>query len=543
MTGHAPEADPAKAAAPQSRRSVLKRSLTAATAAAAAAVGVRSLASPHAAEAANGQPVLLGKNANDATLQTVVRNTAAGGKALVGLASNTTQSGASAGVYGQSNASQGFGVYGVGHTGIHGRGNALPNSWGVGGSGVYGVVGAGTTRGVTGYGPQGVSGFATGSNSTGTYGEGDFGVFGRGNAGANSYGVYGAGPFGLVGHGTKHGVTGTGPFALVGAGTTRGVTGTGPIGVYGASSTANGAGVYGQGDYGVYGKGNVGAQSYGLYGTGPFGVVADGTSVAVWGDGGTYGVRAYGTTAGIYADCAPDPQGFQRPSILALRGIRAWPSGGSIFYAGEFVGAAIVHGPLWADDYEDLSGAVRMDHPLDPANRYLRHAKVASPDMLNIYSGSVVLNARGEARVQLPPYFEALNSNPRVQLTAVGAPAPNLHLSREVDRGRFRIAGGGPGQTVFWQVTGVRQDAYARKHRVKVESRKAPRDRGKYLAPEVHGKSRSERIGYVKRPRKPSGPKRTNGVATAAGTKVPTRRPGNATLPGRFREMPELSMP
>jgi len=48
---------------------------------------------------------------------------------------------------------------------------------------------------------------------------------------------------------------------------------------------------------------------------------------------------------------------------------------------------------------------------------------------------------------------------------------------------------------VYWQVTGVRQDLAARKHALKVEALKRPADRGKYLAPELYGKSQSARIG------------------------------------------------
>ena len=46
-------------------------------------------------------------------------------------------------------------------------------------------------------------------------------------------------------------------------------------------------------------------------------------------------------------------------------------------------------------------GSFKIDHPLDPANKYLSHSFVESPDMMNIYNGNAVLDARGEAVIQL----------------------------------------------------------------------------------------------------------------------------------------------
>ena len=37
------------------------------------------------------------------------------------------------------------------------------------------------------------------------------------------------------------------------------------------------------------------------------------------------------------------------------------------------------------------------------------HSFVESPDMMNVYNGMVRLDAKGEAWVNLPDYFEALN--------------------------------------------------------------------------------------------------------------------------------------
>lgn len=107
--------------------------------------------------------------------------------------------------------------------------------------------------------------------------------------------------------------------------------------------------------------------------------------------------------------------------------------------------------------------------------------------MLNIYSGTATLDGKGTATVRLPRYFRALNTDYRYQLTAIGAQAPGLYVSRKVERASFAIAGGVPGQEVCWIVTGVRQDAWAQKHPLRVEQIKRRNDRGKFLNPEVFG--------------------------------------------------------
>jgi len=43
-----------------------------------------------------------------------------------------------------------------------------------------------------------------------------------------------------------------------------------------------------------------------------------------------------------------------------------------------------------------------------------------------------------------------------------------------------------PGVEVSWQVTGIRQDAYANVHRIPVEQEKEEADRGHYLHPDAY---------------------------------------------------------
>jgi hypothetical protein len=49
---------------------------------------------------------------------------------------------------------------------------------------------------------------------------------------------------------------------------------------------------------------------------------------------------------------------------------------------------------------------------------------------------------------------------------------------------------------VSWQVTGIRQDAYANAHRIPVEEAKAADEQGKYLHPTEQGQPESQGIGY-----------------------------------------------
>jgi len=149
-----------------------------------------------------------------------------------------------------------------------------------------------------------------------------------------------------------------------------------------------------------------------------------------------------------------------------------------------FQGGITVTGPAnFSGPINKPSGSFKIDHPLDPANKYLYHSFVESPDMMNIYNGVVRLNRRGEAIVELPDYFQALNQDFRYQLTSIGRFMP-VYIARKIHGNRFRIAGGKPGMEVSWQVTGVRHDAYANAHRIQVEEDKGEK-RGTYLHPEL----------------------------------------------------------
>src|SRR4029077_15700149 len=162
--------------------------------------------------------------------------------------------------------------------------------------------------------------------------------------------------------------------------------------------------------------------------------------------------------------------------------------------AGQFSGNVKVTGTLTKG-----GGSFKIDHPLDPANKYLYHSFAESPDMKNIYDGFVNLDAQGEAVVQLPVWFGALNKEFRYQLTCIGGFAP-VYIAEEISENRFKIAGGNPGMKVSWMVTGIRQDAWANAHRIPGEEEKPPRERGYYLHPELYGQPPQKSTAWAQHP-------------------------------------------
>ena len=164
---------------------------------------------------------------------------------------------------------------------------------------------------------------------------------------------------------------------------------------------------------------------------------------------------------------------------------------GSGGLAGNFSGDVFVSGSL-----SKGSGTFKIDHPLDPANMYLSHSFVESPDMKNIYDGVVTLNDDGSATVTMPSYFDALNTEFRYQLTCIGGYAP-VYIAEEINDQQFSIAGGSPGLKVSWQITGIRQDPFAKANPVQVEEQKSAHEQGRYLHPELYDQPEEKGIYYI----------------------------------------------
>jgi hypothetical protein len=166
------------------------------------------------------------------------------------------------------------------------------------------------------------------------------------------------------------------------------------------------------------------------------------------------------------------------------------PAHGSL--AGYFDGYVQVIGNL-----SKAGGSFEIDHPVDPANKYLYHSFVESPDMMNIYNGNVVTDGSGNAQIMLPDWFCALNRDYRYQLTTVGQFAQAM-VSSEIQNNQFAIKTDKPNVKVSWMVTGIRQDAWANAHRIPVEEEKTGKERGSYLHPELYGAPLEKSVSYAR---------------------------------------------
>jgi len=142
-------------------------------------------------------------------------------------------------------------------------------------------------------------------------------------------------------------------------------------------------------------------------------------------------------------------------------------------------------------------GSFKIDHPLDPDNKYLYHSFVESPDMMNVYNGNITTNSNGVAKVVLPDYFSALNKDYRYQLTAIGSFAKTM-ISKELSNNSFKIKSDLPNVRVSWQVTGIRKDPYANENRIIPEVEKESHLKGKYLHPNAYNLTKESGIYYNK---------------------------------------------
>jgi hypothetical protein len=135
---------------------------------------------------------------------------------------------------------------------------------------------------------------------------------------------------------------------------------------------------------------------------------------------------------------------------------------------------------------------------MSPTERTLTTAAVQSPELKNVYDGVAVLDAQGNATVSLPAWFDRANKDFRYQLTAIGAPGPNLYIAKEISGNHFGISGGKAGMKVSWQVTGVRNDPTTVQHPLQADAAKPADERGTYLTPEAYGQPASRGTDFTK---------------------------------------------
>lgn len=181
----------------------------------------------------------------------------------------------------------------------------------------------------------------------------------------------------------------------------------------------------------------------GVFANGGMGVLAQGRTTGVWAAGNSFGIIGSGTTAG------------------------------------QFYGDVNVTGTL-----SKGGGGFRIDHPIDPANKYLSHSFVESPEMLNVYRGTITTDADGKATVELPAYVHVLNADVSYHLTVVGD-VGTASVTEPLQDNRFGLQTDRPGAAVCWLLFGVRQDRWARAHRIQVEEDKPDEARDRYLHPHL----------------------------------------------------------
>jgi hypothetical protein len=431
------------------------------------------------------------------------------------------------GVYGQSSSPIGNGVYGfdnatTGGIGVIGVSNATSGkSYGVAGFGTSTSTGASGVLGnetATSGQVHGVSGFAS-STTTGAVGVTGFELAVTGqvygvSGGTNSTTAGASGVTGFEGAATGQ-VFGVGGSTNSTTDYSSGVTGyegatTGKVsGVAGgtASNTAGASGVTGNassttgGVYGVNGStpstagvGVIGTayassgNTAGIFGStvSPNGIGAFGDSTSTTGGTGIQGQTesTSGGAAGIFV--AHGGGGLLLSGLTGSTYVSKFTvdAAGNGFYAGNLN----VTGKLTKG-----SGSFKIDHPLDPASKYLSHSFVESPDMMNVYNGNITTDRHGLATVNLPDYFEALNGDFRYQLTVIGQFAQAI-VAKKIAANRFVIRTSRPHVEVSWQVTGIRHDAYANAYRIPVEEDKTAQEQGYYLHPEVFGQPESKSI-------------------------------------------------
>jgi hypothetical protein len=191
---------------------------------------------------------------------------------------------------------------------------------------------------------------------------------------------------------------------------------------------------------------------------------------------------------------AEGASGRAMEAVGGLYGVYAYGSQ----YAGYFDGNVHVNGTL-----SKAGGSFKIDDPIDPAGKYLSHSFVESPDMKNVYDGVVTTDANGFATVTMPAWFESLNRDFRYQLTAIGQFSQAI-IAKKIANGQFTIQTDKPGVEVSWQITGIRQDAWANAHRIPVEEEKDAAEQGHFLHPELFGHKEDLAIGERKRTAPPA---------------------------------------
>lgn len=138
-----------------------------------------------------------------------------------------------------------------------------------------------------------------------------------------------------------------------------------------------------------------------------------------------------------------------------------------------------------------------IDHPLDPENKYLAHYCTEGEEPLNVYRGKVTTDGNGFARIDLPNYYESINTDPTIQLTVRDASDDFImaKVTSDVKDGSFTIRTSRGGTLVFWRLEARRNDRFVARYGAPVEIEKPADRKGLYQQPELYGYGEDRREG------------------------------------------------
>lgn len=408
------------------------------------------------------------------TMQTGHSNISGTAKSQTVVANNTTASGQTFGGDFRVTSDEGRGVLGNASSPTGATYGGLFQNASNGGRAVAGIAtnGAGTTYGgfFSNLSNQGRGVYGQATNSSGT----TYGVYGKAVS-ANGFGVFSEGNMKATGviSGDGSGLTNLSGSSIVAplvisTGGTNAITGVangdGAFGIAGYVNASNSAGVYGHssaiGSVGVHGQ-HTGTGYGGKFASGATGALFQAPTIGGYGHG-TYGLTGE-TTAG----------------------------GGSGVHA---VGNISATG----------TKPFRIDHPFDPTNKYLMHYASESPFPQNFYNGNVTTDGRGYGWVDLPDYFDEINTNLKYQLTVMddGEEFVLVKVTKKVENGRFQIRTSKPNVEVSWRIDADRNDRYVKAYRPADVVEKPVTERGTYQQPELYNQPAEKGFFYRERSRK-----------------------------------------
>lgn len=402
---------------------------------------------------------------------------------------NTSTSAGSTGVWGESTAATGF-VNGL-------RGDAVSTN----GRGVYGT--ASGSQSSAGYFEN--TGNGTGLTVTARYngiraeaeqsGSSAMAIFGKSSSTSVDFPGYG-----VVGESNNERGSGV-------RGVNRSTAANGYFGAGGTFVSLNegGVGAIGYGKTGMVGDGEEwGGRFWSSYDdmTGLFGFSYGFSGSGIGGEFGTNGPTGRAIFAKTYANSGQSYGGrfeVESGDARAVYALASATSASATPYGvrGQASTSTTGYGVYAVGDLGS-SGVktFRIDHPADPANKYLLHYSSESPFPQNFYSGNVTTNASGYAWVELPEYFQSINANFKYQLTVLGKTFAQAIVSEEIQGNRFQIHTNQPGIKVSWRIEADRNDMRIKVRRPKDVEDKTGVERGLYQHPEYYNQSASKGMDY-----------------------------------------------